>query len=280
MSLETYIDGTCLYLNQIFSIPILSSREEQELAFKIKNGDVEAKNTLIEHNLRLVVSIANRYRGAGLPFIDLIQEGNLGLIKAAEKFDVEKGFKFSTFATWWIRQYISRAISDQSRTIRLPAHIMELIQKIKKESVSLSNSLGREPTEQELAEVLNIEVEKIQTAMDLNNSISSLDVPVDEEEETTIGDLTPDEGIELPGEALIEEANRKIIDEVFASLNEREAEIVKMRFGLGEYSRCQTLEEIGEHFELSRERIRQLETKALRKLRNPLRIQALKEAFD
>ena len=280
MSLETYIDGTSLYLNQIFSIPILSLREEQELGFKIKNGDLEAKNTLIEHNLRLVVSIANRYRGAGLPFIDLIQEGNLGLIKAAEKFDVEKGFKFSTFATWWIRQYISRAISDQSRTIRLPAHIMELIQKIKKESVSLSNSLGREPTEQELAEVLNIEVEKIQTAMDLNNSISSLDVPVDEEEETTIGDLTPDEGIELPGEALIEEANRKIIDEVFASLNEREAEIVKMRFGLGEYSRCQTLEEIGEHFELSRERIRQLETKALRKLRNPLRIQALKEAFD
>jgi RNA polymerase primary sigma factor len=278
MSVENYIDSTSLYLKQIGNIPLLSAEEERELAVKIANGDKEAKKKLVNHNLRLVIGIANRYKGCGVSFLDLIQEGNLGLMTAAEKYEVEKGFRFSTFATWWVRQYISRAITYQSKVIKIPSHIVELQQKIKKTSNDFIYSTGREPTEKELAEILNIDIDKIQTAMDFSHAVTSLDTPVDDDEETTIGDLTPDDGMEPPGASLIKEANKQIVEEVFLSLDEREANIIKMRFGIG-YDHCLTLEEVGEKFSLSRERIRQLETKALRKLRNPMRVQALQEAF-
>lgn len=271
-------DGVKLYLKQIGNIPLLSMEEEHALALRIADGDRTAVTTLAEHNLRLVVSIAKKYCGCGMPFLDLIQEGNLGLMKAAEKFDASRGYKFSTCATWWVRQAISRALADQSRTIRIPANVVELVGKIKKVSNEMFQKMGRTPTAEEIAKVLNIDVDKVQVAMDMSHAITSLDTPIGDEEEDCIGDLIADDGIESPMEAMIKESNHAIIEQVFSTLGDREAQILRMRFGFDEVE-PKTLEEVGEHFGLTRERIRQLEIKALRKLRNPARIKMLREAF-
>ena len=271
-------DGVKLYLKQIGNIPLLNFEEEKVLAQRISKGDQIAVQELVEHNLRLVVSIAKKYCGCGMSFLDLIQEGNLGLMKAAEKYDASKGFRFSTYATWWVRQSISRALADQSRTIRIPAHVAELVGKIKKVSGPMTQKLGRTPTEKELAAELNIDIEKIRVALDMSHSITSLDTPVGDDEENCVGDLIADHNIENPITAMIAEANRSIIDAVFSTLNDREAQILRLRFGL-EGERAQTLEEVGTHFGVTRERIRQIESKALRKLRNPMRAKMLREAL-
>lgn len=271
-------DSVKLYLKQIGDIPLLTWNEEQELAKRIEDGDESAKNILVEHNLRLVISIAKRYRGCGLSFLDLIQEGNVGLIKAADKYDVSKGFRFSTYATYWIRQSISRALGDQSRTIRIPANVVELLSKIKKVSNEMSQELMRKPTDEEIAERLGVELEKVQTALDMSQATSSLDTPVDDDGETCVGDLLEDRHTENGYENLVQEANHQIIEEVFNTLSKREADILRMRFGIN-MDKAMTLEEVGAHYGLTRERIRQVENKAIRKLRNPLRARVLKEAF-
>ena len=271
-------DGVKLYLKQIGNIPLLSTEEEHALAVRIADGDQSAVTLLAEHNLRLVVSIAKKYCGCGMPFLDLIQEGNLGLMKAAEKFDATRGYKFSTCATWWVRQAISRALADQSRTIRIPANVVELVGKIKKVSNEIFQESGKNPTAEEIAKVLGVDVDKVQVAMDMSHAVTSLDTPIGDEEEDCIGDMIADDGIESPMEAMIKEANHKIIEQVFSTLSEREAQILRMRFGFDEQE-PKTLEDVGEHFGLTRERIRQLELKALRKLRNPARVKMLREAF-
>ena len=271
-------DSVKLYLKQIGNIPLLSLEEERALGMRIAAGDHSAATTLAEHNLKLVVSIAKKYCGCGIPFLDLIQEGNIGLMKAAEKFDATRGFKFSTCATWWVRQSISRALAEQSRTIRIPANVAELVGKIKRVSSDLFQKLGRTPTEEEIAKALQVDLEKVHIAIDMSHAITSLDTPIGDEEEDCIGDLIADDGIESPMEALIKEANRAIIENVFSTLGEREAQILRMRFGF-EGERPKTLEEVGEHYGLTRERIRQLEIKALRKLRNPVRVKMLQEAL-
>ena len=271
-------DGVKLYLKQIGNIPLLSLEEERALGMRIAAGDYSAVTTLAEHNLKLVVSIAKKYCGCGIPFLDLIQEGNIGLMKAAEKFDATRGFKFSTCATWWVRQSISRALAEQSRTIRIPANVAELVGKIKRVSGDLFQELGRAPTEEEIAKALQVDLDKVHIAMDMSHAITSLDTPIGDEEEDCIGDLIADDGIESPMEALIKEANRAIIENVFSTLGEREAQILRMRFGF-ENDRPKTLEEVGEYYGLTRERIRQLEIKALRKLRNPVRVKMLQEAL-
>ena len=271
-------DGVRLYLKQIGNIPLLDAETERALAVRIANGDHDAAKILVEHNLRLVVSIAKKYCGCGMPFLDLIQEGNMGLIHAAEKFDLNKGFRFSTYATWWVRQSISRALSDQSRTIRIPAHVNELVGKIRKITGPMTQELGRAPTEEEIAKALGVELDKVHVALDMSHSVASLDVPVGDDEETSMGDLIADDGIESPMAALIEEANKAVIESVFETLSSREATILKMRFGIG-YEKPKTLEEVGEHFGVTRERIRQLEGKALRKMRHPMRVQILKGAL-
>ena len=225
-------DSTRFYLKEIGKIPLLTYEEEKELAFRIKNGDQQAIDTLVEHNLRLVVSIAKHYTGCGLSLLDLIQEGNVGLIEAAKKYDVDKGFRFSTYATWWVRQKIGRALSDQSRSIRVPAHIAELVSKIKKIMGTMTQELGRTPTEAEIAKKLNVEVDKVKVALDMSQAVSSLDVPVGEDEETTIGDLQADPSVKNLMANLIDEANRQIIETVFATLNEREANVLRLRFGM------------------------------------------------
>lgn len=272
-------DSTRFYLKEIGKIPLLTYEEEKELAFRIKNGDQQAIDTLVEHNLRLVVSIAKHYTGCGLSLLDLIQEGNVGLIEAAKKYDVDKGFRFSTYATWWVRQKIGRALSDQSRSIRIPAHIAELVSRIKKVMNTMTQDLGRSPTEKELAEKLNVEVDKVKVALDMSQAVSSLDIPVGEDEETTIGDLQVDPGAKNLMSALIEEANRQIIETVFATLNEREANVLRLRFGM-DVNHAYTLEEIGNELGITRERVRQIETRAIKKLRNPMRTAILKEALD
>lgn len=269
-------DGVKMYLNQINEIPLLTFDEEKALGKKIAAGDQQALQTLVEHNLRLVVSIAKRYCGCGMSFMDLIQEGNIGLMRAAEKYDAERGFRFSTCATWWIRQAISRALTDQSRTIRVPANITELIGKIKKVSLVLTQELGRSPSDKELAQALNADLEKVQLAMSMMHNVSSLDVPIGDDEETTIGDMVADDDSENPFNNIYKEVNRQIIKDVFATLTDREAQILRMRFGIEE-NQAKTLEEIGEYFGVSKERVRQLETKALRKLRHPVRMRMLKE---
>ena len=271
-------DSVKLYLSEINGKPLLSYEMEVNLAKRSAVGDLQAKNTLIEHNLRLVVSVAKKYRGCGISFLDLIQEGNVGLIRAAEKYDVTKGYRFSTYATWWIRQSISRALADQSRTIRIPGHVVELLNRIKKISTPFSQKNDRMPTEKELSEMLGVEVEKIHIALDMSQAVSSLDTPVGEEEEDTIGSLIADDSVESPLTAMIKEVNRKNIDAVLATLTERESQILSFRFGLN----CEpkTLEEVGEYFSLSKERVRQLEMKALRKLRHPVRAKMLREAFS
>ena len=272
-------DSTRFYLKEISKIPLLTYEEEKELAFRIKNGDQQAIDTLVKHNLRLVVSIAKHYTGCGLSLLDLIQEGNVGLIEAAKKYDVDKGFRFSTYATWWVRQKIGRALSDQSRSIRIPAHIAELVSRIKKVMNTMTQDLGRNPTEKELAEKLNVEVDKVKVALDMSQAVSSLDIPVSEDEETTIGDLQADPGAKNLMSALIEEANRQIIETVFATLNEREANVLRLRFGM-DVNHAYTLEEIGNELGITRERVRQIETRAIKKLRNPMRTAILKEALD
>lgn len=272
------LDGVKAYLKSIGNHPRLSFDQEKELSVKALAGDRDAVNTLVECNLLLVVSVAKKYYGCGLPLLDLIQEGNLGLIKAAEKYDGSKGFRFSTYATYWIRQAISRALGDQSRTIRIPANMVELLSKVKKATAELTQKLGRTPTDKEIATHMNVELDKVQTVMDLAQATTSLDTPVDDEGETCMGDLIADRSAENPMANIIREANSQIIAAVFDTLGSREAEILKMRFGINA-EKAMTLEEVGQHYGLSKERIRQIENKAIRKLRNPIRAKMLKEAM-
>lgn len=272
------LDSIKAYLKSIGNHPRLTLEEEQELSRRAKTGDKTAVNKLVESNLLLVVSIAKKYYGCGLPLLDLIQEGNIGLITAANKYDGEKGFRFSTYATYWIRQAISRALGEQSRTIRIPANMIDLLNKIKKATVELTQRLNRQPTDEELAEKLGVEIDKVQAALDIAQVSSSLDTPIDDEGETSMGDLIADTKASNVGDDLIKEANSQIIEGVLSTLSNREAEIIRMRFGIGR-DRPMTLEEVGTHYGLSRERIRQVETKALRKLRNPMRTNMLREAF-
>ena len=271
-------DSTRFYLKEISKIPLLTYEEEKKLALRIKDGDQKAVDILVEHNLRLVVSIAKHYTGCGLSLLDLIQEGNVGLIEAAKKYDVDKGFRFSTYATWWVRQKIGRALSDQSRSIRVPAHIAELVSKIKKIMGTMTQELGRTPTEEEIAKKLNVEVDKVKVALDMSQAVSSLDVPIGEDEETTIGDLQADPSVKNLMTNLIDEANRQIIETVFATLNEREANVLRLRFGMN-VNHAYTLEEVGNELGITRERVRQIETRALRKMRNPVRMNILREAL-
>ena len=273
------VDSTTLYLQQVSKIPLLSQEKESELAAQIAAGNKEAIKELAEHNLRLVVSIAKKYVGCGLPLLDLIQEGNIGLMRAAEQFDASKGFRFSTYATWWIRQSISRALTDQTRIIRLPANIVDLNNKIKKVSGFLTQELGRVPTHAEIAEALGVEEEKITLTIDMAHSVSSLDTPIGEDEEDTVGDLIADEYEENPLVTIIKEENRAMIDKVLTTLPKREAQIIRMRLGFDGAS-PKTLEEIGSTFGLTRERIRQLEIKAMNKLRQPMRAKMLREALS
>lgn len=271
-------DGVKAYLKSIGNHPRLTLEEEKELSVKALKGDEKAKNKLVECNLKLVIPIAKRYMGCGLPLLDLIQEGNLGLIRAAEKYDGSKGWRFSTYATYWIRQSISRALGDQSRTIRIPANMVELLSKVKKVSSDLIQKLKRQPTEEEIAAALDIEVEKVQTVLDITQTPTSLDTPIDDDGETTAGDLIADLSIEGPYANLIREANSEIVNTVLATLPKRDAEILKMRFGI-DTVKPMTLEEVGKHYGITRERVRQVENKAIRKLRHPMRAKMLKEAM-
>ena len=271
------LDGVKAYLKSIGNHPRLSFDQEQELSARALQGDQTAVNALVECNLLLVVSVAKKYYGCGLPLLDLIQEGNLGLIKAAEKYDGTKGFRFSTYATYWIRQAISRALGDQSRTIRIPANMVELLSKVKKASTELTQILNRQPTDEEIAKHIGADLDKVQTVMDITQAVSSLDVAVDDDGETSVGDLIADSRAENPFNNLAKEANRQIIESVFDTLSNREAEVLRLRFGIGA-DKPMTLEEVGAHFGVTRERIRQIENKAIRKLRHPLRARALREA--
>lgn len=272
------LDGVKAYLKSIGNHPRLSLDQEQKLSVRALQGDQAAVNELVECNLLLVVSVAKKYYGCGLPLLDLIQEGNLGLIKAAEKYDGTKGFRFSTYATYWIRQAISRALGDQSRTIRIPANMVELLSKVKKASTELTQILNRQPTDEEIAKHIGADLDKVQTVMDITQAISSLDVAIDDDGETSMGDLIADNHAENPFNNLVKEANRQIIESVFDTLSNREAEVLRLRFGIGA-DKPMTLEEVGTHFGVTRERIRQIENKAIRKLRHPLRARALKEAM-
>jgi RNA polymerase primary sigma factor len=272
------LDGIKAYLKSIGNHPRLNFEEEKELSKKSLAGDKNAQTKLVECNLKLVVPIAKRYHGCGLPLLDLIQEGNLGWIKAAEKYDGSKGFRFSTYATYWIRQSISRALGDQSRTIRIPANMVELLSKVRRGSAELLQALRREPTEQEIADHLGIELEKVQTVMDMAQATTSLDLAVDDDGETTMGDLIADSDAENPYQNMVKEANTQIVEAVLATLSTKEAEILRMRFGIGA-DKPMTLEEVGQHYGVTRERIRQVENKAIRKLRNPMRARMLKEAM-
>ena len=272
-------DPVKVYLKEIGTVPLLSSEEELELAKRVVEGDEKAKKRLSEANLRLVVSIAKRYLGRGMHFLDLIQEGNLGLMKAVEKFDYTKGFKFSTYATWWIRQAITRAIADQARTIRIPVHMVETMNKVRRVSGQLLHNNGREPTPEEVAEELNMPVEKIREIMRASQDPLSLETPIGEEDDTHLGDMVPD------GDALapVEEASHVLLREqlmdVLGTLTPRERKVLQMRFGISG-GRPHTLEEVGKEFDVTRERIRQIEAKALRKLRHPSRSKKLKDYLD
>ena len=272
-------DPVKAYLKEIGRVPLLSPEEETALAMRIIEGDQRAKQRLSEANLRLVVSIAKRYVGRGMQFLDLIQEGNLGLIKAVEKFDYTKGFKFSTYATWWIRQAITRAIADQARTIRIPVHMVETINKVKKVSSQLLHKNGHEPTAEEIAAELGMGVEKVREIMRVAQEPVSLETPIGEEEDSHLGDFIPDDEAPAPAEAASHTLLKEQLDDVLTSLTEREAKVLRLRFGL-EDGRPRTLEEVGKEFDVTRERIRQIEAKALRKLRHPSRSKKLKDFLD
>ena len=272
-------DPVKVYLKEIGRVPLLTSEEEIELAIRIKEGDVAAKQRLSEANLRLVVSIAKRYLGRGMQFLDLIQEGNLGLIKAVEKFDYTKGFKFSTYATWWIRQAITRAIADQARTIRIPVHMVETINKVKKVSSQLLHQNGHEPTADEIAEELDMSVDKVREIMRVAQEPVSLETPIGEEEDSHLGDFIPDDDAPAPADAASHTLLREQLMEVLDTLTPREEKVLRLRFGL-EDGRSRTLEEVGKEFNVTRERIRQIEAKALRKLRHPSRSKKLKDFLD
>lgn len=273
-----YINSLQLYMQEMGKIPMLSLEEEQYYAKLAQQGDIAAQNKLIEANLRLVISLAKYYRGCGLSFQDLIQEGNIGLIKAVKKFDSSRGFRFSTYAGWWIKQAISRAIVDKGKTIRLPAHIMDSVGKVQTAEKQLFMTLQRAPTLEELAEKTGLSIEDVIDIKAFSVDTSSLDIQVGEDEDTTIGSLLEDKNAINPLTLLEQEADKQILSDVINTLSEREATIIKMRFGIG-YLKPMTLNEIGEYFGMSRERIRQLEAKALRKLRHPFRMEMLKECF-
>ena len=272
-------DPVRMYLKEIGKIPLLSPEEESELARRMDEGDETVKQLLVEANLRLVVSIAKRYVGRGMLFLDLIQEGNLGLIKAVEKFDYKKGFKFSTYATWWIRQAITRAIADQARTIRIPVHMVETINKLIRISRQLMQELGRDPSPEELAQKMEMPVEKVREIQKISQEPVSLETPIGEEEDSHLGDFIPDEDAPAPAEAAAYSLLKEQLDEVLMSLNEREQKVLRLRFGL-EDGRARTLEEVGKEFEVTRERIRQIEAKALRKMRHPSRSDKLKTFLE
>jgi len=272
-------DPVRMYLKEIGKVPLLSAEEEIELAKRMEEGDEEAKKKLAEANLRLVVSIAKRYVGRGMLFLDLIQEGNLGLIKAVEKFDYNKGYKFSTYATWWIRQAITRAIADQARTIRIPVHMVETINKLIRISRQLIQELGREPSAEELAQEMNMPVDKVREIMKIAQEPVSLETPIGEEEDSHLGDFIPDDDIPAPADAAAYTLLQEQLKEVLDTLTDREKKVLRLRFGLDD-GRARTLEEVGREFKVTRERIRQIEAKALRKLRHPSRSKKLKDFIE
>ena len=272
-------DPVRMYLKEIGKVPLLTAEEEIELAKKMEQGDQEAKKRLAEANLRLVVSIAKRYVGRGMLFLDLIQEGNLGLIKAVEKFDYRKGYKFSTYATWWIRQAITRAIADQARTIRIPVHMVETINKLIRVSRQLLQELGREPTPEEIAEEMDMPVERVREILKISQEPVSLETPIGEEEDSHLGDFIQDDNVPVPADAATFTLLKEQLDEVLSTLTEREQKVLRLRFGMND-GRARTLEEVGKEFDVTRERIRQIEAKALRKLRHPSRSRKLRDYLD
>jgi RNA polymerase primary sigma factor len=272
-------DPVRMYLKEIGKVPLLKAEEEIELAKRMENGDEAAKKRLAEANLRLVVSIAKRYVGRGMLFLDLIQEGNLGLIKAVEKFDYRKGYKFSTYATWWIRQAITRAIADQARTIRIPVHMVETINKLIRVSRQLLQELGREPTPEEIAEEMDMSVDRVREILKISQEPVSLETPIGEEEDSHLGDFIQDDNVPVPADAAAFTLLKEQLVEVLGTLTEREQKVLRLRFGLDD-GRARTLEEVGKEFNVTRERIRQIEAKALRKLRHPSRSRKLKDYLD
>ena len=272
-------DPVRMYLKEIGKVPLLTAEEEISLAERMENGDESAKKRLAEANLRLVVSIAKRYVGRGMLFLDLIQEGNLGLIKAVEKFDYRKGYKFSTYATWWIRQAITRAIADQARTIRIPVHMVETINKLIRVSRQLLQELGREPQPEEIAEEMNMSVDRVREILKISQEPVSLETPIGEEEDSHLGDFIQDDNVPVPADAAAFTLLKEQLVEVLGTLTEREQKVLRLRFGLDD-GRARTLEEVGKEFNVTRERIRQIEAKALRKLRHPSRSRKLKDYLD
>jgi len=272
-------DPVRMYLKDIGKIPLLSAEREAELAELMQNGNENAKNELVEANLRLVVSIAKRYVGKGMYFLDLIQEGNLGLMKAVEKYDHTKGFKFSTYATWWIRQAITRSIADQARTIRIPVHMVETIHKVSRASRQLLQELGREPTHKEIGQRIGLSQDKVREIMKIAQDPVSLETPIGEEDDSHLGDFIPDNDTPTPSEAASYQLLREQLNSVLATLTPREELVLKLRFGLDD-GRTRTLEEVGQEFNITRERIRQIEAKALRKLRHPTRSKRLKDYLN
>lgn len=272
-------DPVRMYLKEIGKVPLLSAEREKELAERMLSGDESAKNELVEANLRLVVSIAKRYVGKGMFFLDLIQEGNLGLMKAVEKFDYTKGYKFSTYATWWIRQAITRAIADQARTIRIPVHMVETIHKVSRYSRQMLQELGREATAEEIGEKLNMSADRVREIIKIAQDPVSLETPIGEEEDSHLGDFIPDDDTPAPADAASVSILREVIDRELHTLTPREEHVIKLRFGLYD-GRTRTLEEVGKEFDITRERIRQIESKALRKLRHPSRARHLKGFLD
>ncbi len=272
-------DPVRMYLKEIGKVPLLSAEREIELAQRMEDGDEDAKKELAEANLRLVVSIAKRYVGRGMLFLDLIQEGNLGLIKAVEKFDYHKGYKFSTYATWWIRQAITRAIADQARTIRIPVHMVETINKLIRVSRPLLQELGREPTPEEIAKELDMPVDRVREILKISQEPVSLETPIGEEEDSHLGDFIQDDNVPVPAEAAAQTLLKEQLDEVLDTLTDREQKVLRLRFGMND-GRARTLEEVGKEFDVTRERIRQIEAKALRKLRHPSRSRKLRDYLD
>ena len=272
-------DPVRMYLKEIGKVPLLSANEEIDLAQRMEEGDEEAKKRLAEANLRLVVSIAKRYVGRGMLFLDLIQEGNLGLIKAVEKFDYRKGYKFSTYVTWWIRQAITRAIADQARTIRIPVHMVETINKLIRVQRQLLQELGREPTPEEVSEVMNLPVDRVREIQKISQEPVSLETPIGEEEDSHLGDFIQDDNVPVPAEAAAFTLLKEQLVDVLGTLTEREQKVLRLRFGLDD-GRTRTLEEVGKEFNVTRERIRQIEAKALRKLRHPSRSRKLRDYLD